>query len=141
TGVETLLKKADDLTPFSVADDNHLPLRDTLDGEWIKYGDETITFAPAGENKVKRGDETIELKTAELPKKRAKLKEETLKVGKIELPCVVVEQDGTETWYCMRLPGDGIAKIVKEGKTVREITDAGFEKDKSCLTEFDPEAK
>ena len=141
TDVRSLLKKASDLTPYSISDDTQLPLYDTRDGEWIKYSDETITFAPAGDNKVKRGDEVIELKTPELPKKRAKVKEETLKVGKLSLPCIVVEKDGVETWYSTRLPGDGIAKVLKDGKVVREITDAGFKKDESCLTEYDPEPK
>lgn len=134
-----LIKQAGDLKPFSVADDNHLPLYDTIDGEWLKYGDETVTFATAGEGKVKRGDETIELKAPKLDAKRAKVKEETLKVGKLKLPCVLVETDGVETWYCTRLPGDGIAKVVKEGKVIREITDAGFTKGESCLVEYECE--
>lgn len=136
-----LIKEAGDLTPFSVADDSQLPLYDTRDGEWIKYGDETVNFAPVGEGKVKRGDETIELKAPELKDKRAKVKEETLKVGKLKLTCVVVEKDSIETWYCTRLPGDGVAKVIKDGEVVREITDAGFKKGESCLVEYDPEPK
>lgn len=139
--VYTLLKEAGDLTPYSVADDPQLPLYDTRDGEWIKYGDETVTFTPAGENKVKRGAETIELKAPELPDKRAKPKTETLKVGELKLPCIVVVQDSVETWYSSWLPGDGVAKVVQDGKVVREVTDAGFEKGKSCLVEYDPEPK
>lgn len=140
-GVADLLKAAGDLSPYTVADDPQLPLYDTIEGEWLKYGDETVTFAPAGEGKVKRGEQVIELKTPELPKERAKPKPETLKVGKLKLPCVVVTTDGTETWYCTRLPGDGVAKVVKDGKVVKELTDAGFKKGESCLVEYDPETE
>ena len=136
-----VLKDAGDLTPYGIADDPQLLLYDTREGEWIKYGEDTVTFAPVGENKVKRGNDTIELKTPELPEKRGKAKTETLKVGKLKLPCVVVEKDGVETWYSTWLPGDGVAKIIRDGKVVKEVTDAGFEKGKSCLAEYDPEPK
>jgi hypothetical protein len=136
---EALLSKAE-LKPWTIADDPHLPLWDTRDGEWLKYGSETVMFAPAGDGKVKRGDEVIELKKP-ASAERAKIKEETLKVGKLKLPCIVVESDGTETWYCLRLPGDCVVKVVTDGKTVKELTDAGFERGKSCLVEFEPEPK
>ncbi|MBZ0136330.1 MAG: hypothetical protein K8I27_08155 [Planctomycetes bacterium] len=134
-----LIKAAGDLRPFSIADDPQLPLYDTREGEWLAYGDEVVTFAPAGKDKVKRGEKSIELKAPEPGDKRAKVKEETFTLGKLKLPCVVVENDGVETWYCPRLPGDGVVKVIKNGKLEHELTDAGFKKGESCLVEFDPE--
>jgi hypothetical protein len=64
---------------------------------------------------------------------------EKLKVGEVTLPCVVVRKDRTETWYCTWLPGDGVAKVVEEGKLMRVVTDAGLEKDKSILMPCEPE--
>lgn len=147
TDAYKVLEKAGDLKAYSIGDDPQLPLYDTRDGEWLKYktsdGEETITFAPAGEAKVRRsvGDDAkvIELKTPELPAERAKPTAKTMKVGKFTLPCQVFVQDDTETWYSTRLPGDGIAKVVKDGKTVLELVDAGFKPGESCLTEYDPE--
>ena len=140
TKLAELIKTAGDTSPFSLADDTQLPLYDTRDGEWLKYGEETVKFSPVGENKVKRGDEVIELKAPELGDKRAKAKTETFKLGKLKLPCIVVERDAVETWYCTRLPGDGIVKVIKDGEVQRELTDAGFEEGESCLVEFDPES-
>lgn len=131
-----LLKGID--KPFSIADDNQLALYDTREGEWLQYGEEKVEFAPAGEGKVKCGEETIDLKAPELGDKRARFKEEAFKVGKIKLPCVVVENEGVETWYCTRLPGDGVVKVIKDGKVVRELTDAGFKPGQTCLVEYDP---
>jgi hypothetical protein len=138
---DELLGAVDDLTPWSIADDTQLPLWDTRTGEWLTYDDLTVHFSPGREGTVTCGWETVELKKADLPEKRAKPKEETLMVGKLKLPCVVVEKDGVQTWYCAWLPGDAVAKVVKEGKTILELTDAGFEKGKSWLVEYDPDAK
>lgn len=149
TDAYTLLDKAADLAPYSIGDDPQLPLYDTREGEWLKYkladGEETVVFAPAGDGKVKRTagkkDVVIELKTPELPKKRAELKSETLEVGKFKLPCVVLKADGIETWYSTWLPGDGVAKVIKDGEVVRVLSDAGYKPGESCLIAFDPEPK
>lgn len=139
--VYTVLKAAGDLKPYSVADDAQLPLRDLRSGEWLKYGDSLVTFEAAGSGKVKRGDQEITLADFKAPEKPASPKTRELTAGKLKLPCIVVVSGETETWYCTRLPGDGVAKVVVGGKTTRELTDAGFEKDKSCLQPYDPSAK
>lgn len=138
----TLLKAEDDLTAYTLADDPQLPLYSVRGGEWLKYGDVTVNFAPAGEGKVKRteGEEetVIELKAPELPKTRLKPRTETLTIGEFKLDCFVVASGERETWYCPRLPGDGIARVAVAGKVERELTDAGFIKDESCLNKYDP---
>jgi len=139
--VFTVLKEAGNLAPYSVADDAQLPLRDTRAGEWLKYGDKVVTFEPAATGKIKRAGVEVELAEFKQPKAAAKQESKELSIGKLKLPCVVVTSGETETWYCTRLPGDGIAKVVTAGKTTLELTDAGFEKDKSCLVPYDPAAK
>lgn len=139
--VYTVLKNAGNLAPYSVADDNQLPLRDTRGGEWLKYGDKLVAFEPAGEGKVKRDGVEVKLADFKQPKVAAKKETRDFTLGKLKLPCVVVTSGDTETWYCTRLPGDGVVKIVAAGKTMLELSDAGFEKDKTCLQPYDPDAK
>ncbi len=135
----TLLKAAGELAPYTVADDPQLPLRDTVAGEWLRYGDTTVKFAPAGEGKVKRDDSVIELAPFKAPAKPTKATRKDFKLGKHELPCVVTQTEEGEIWVCTRLPGDGVVKVVKDGTTLRELTDAGFTEGKSCLAEYKPE--
>lgn len=139
----TLLKDKD-LEPFSIADDAQLPLYDTGAGEWLRYGEELVTFGAASNNAIERkcGDKTeaIALK-APAVKERAKPVQKTHELKGVKLPCYVLTSDKTETWVCPWLPGDGVVKVITDGKTVRELTDAGFEADKTCLTPYDPEPK
>ena len=147
TDVYKVLEKAGSLKPYSIGDDPQLPLYDTRDGEWLKYktpdGEELVTFASDGDNKVKRsvGDDTalVELKTPELPAKRAEPKAKSMKVGKFTLPCQVFVQGTTETWYSSWLPGDGIAKVVQDGEVVRELLDAGYKPGETFLNKYEPE--
>ncbi|MCC6465735.1 MAG: hypothetical protein IT463_10385 [Planctomycetes bacterium] len=141
--VRTLLKDKP-LEPCSIADDPQLPLYDTRSGEWLRYGDELVTFSATGENAIERkaGDkaEAITLKAPAL-KDRAKPVLQTHELKGLKLPCVVVTNANTETWICPWLPGDGVVKVITDGKIVRELTDAGFEPEKTCLTPYDPDAK
>ena len=139
--VYAVLKNAGNLAPYSVADDHQLPLRDTRGGEWLKYGDKLVVFEPAGEGKVKRDGVEIQLAEFKQPKTAAKKEAKDFALGKLKLPCVVVTSGTTETWYCTRLPGDGVVKVVTAGKTKLELSDAGFEAGKSCLQPYDPDAR
>ncbi|MBK9974160.1 MAG: hypothetical protein IPP14_05245 [Planctomycetes bacterium] len=139
--VYTVLKDAGDLTRYSVADDPQLPLRDLHSGEWLKYGDKIVSFEPASTGKYKRDDALLELPAFTPAKTRAEVTAKELTLGKLKLPCVVVTQGDRETWYCTRLPGDGIARVVTAGKVTLDLADAGFEKDKSALVAYDPAAK
>lgn len=139
--VYTVLKDAGGLAPYSVADDAQLPLRDTRADEWLRYGDKLVTFEPAGEGKIKRDGAEITLAEFKPPKVAAKKELKELTVGKVKLPCVVVSVGDTETWFCTRLPGDGVARVLVAGKATLELTDAGFAKDQSSLQPHDPDAK
>lgn len=132
----------------TVATDPQLYLRNMLEG-WIKYsltgtGSETVTWnIGEKENTATRavGDKATDIKLEDAGIEESKTESKTLKLGKVELPCVVVKgskDSKDETWYCGWLPGDSIAKIVKDGKVIREIKDAGFKTGESGLTEYDP---
>ena len=144
--IRETLKGEESIKPYTVADDPELPLRATNEGEWIEYkiGKKKVkvTFDAAEKSSVSRttGEEktTTEFKKLELKEKRAKPTIKKLKVGKLKIECVVVTEGTTETWYSTRLPGDGVAQVIEDGKVVRKVTDAGFLKDKSCLAEYDP---
>ena len=136
------LKAEKSLKPWTIADDPQLPLRSCTEGAWLSYdvggAKETITFGKCVESRVTRNGTTLEVKPFE-SSERAKPVTKTLKVNGVELPCVIVTKDKTETWISPWLPGDGVAKVVEDGKVTRQLTDAGFEKDKSMLKAYEPE--
>ncbi|CAG0950916.1 hypothetical protein PLCT2_00189 [Planctomycetaceae bacterium] len=136
------LKAEKSLKPWTIADDPQLPLRSCTEDAWLCYdaggAKETVTFGKCSATSVTRNSEAIELK-AFAGGERAKPVSKTLKVNGVELPCVVITKDKTETWISPWLPGDGVAKIVEDGKVTRLLTDAGFEKDKSILKPYEPE--
>lgn len=144
--VYTLLNAAGSLTPYSIQDDASLPLWGVRGGEWLKYktleGNLEVKFALEGADTVKRTagkDETkLKLEVAP-PEKPAKADMRELTIGKIELPCYVLKDGESETWICPWLPGDGVAKAVQAGEVTMELTDAGFEKGKTCLNAYKPE--
>ncbi|MBK8205351.1 MAG: hypothetical protein IPK87_01035 [Planctomycetes bacterium] len=144
--VYTLLKAAGSLTPYSIQDDTRLPLWGVRGGEWLKYqtpdGNLEVKFDLKDAIMVKRtaGKEEAELKLAvAIPEKPAKPDIRVFKVGKLEFPCYVVTNGDTESWTSPWLPGDGVAKVLQDGKVTLELTDAGFEKGKSCLNAYKPE--
>jgi hypothetical protein len=136
-----VLDEQESLKAMTVAQDKHLYLRDLTDGEWIEYDTGTATFKNGEEGEVITTVGKAEVKTKiEDPAKEALESEmKILKVGEFELPCTVVTDGDTESWYCAWLPGDGLAKVVKAGKVVNVIKDAGFKDGETCLKEYKPE--
>ncbi|HRJ79326.1 MAG: hypothetical protein HPKKFMNG_01290 [Planctomycetes bacterium] len=140
--IRARLKAEKSLKPWTVVDDRLLPLRACTPGSWLSYNvadrKEQVMFEQCSPQSVSRNGIKIELKAFE-SHDRAKPVTKTLKVKGVDLPCYVLTQDRVEAWVCLWLPGDGVAQVIEDGKPVRTLQDAGFEKGKSIINPYEPE--